>query len=268
MIRPRLLILPDIHGRRFQCEALKEAVDKGTDIICLGDYLDPYSGDELHEDGVFAPLKDLVEIKKAYPEHVHLLIGNHDSSYIFKRDMCECRYDYRNAPAYRSFFRENSKLFELAFLTEIAGKRFLFSHAGITRRWLTSNEEFFEKDIETPEKVLARLDNGYLNFAEDPTNDSIWIPLSDIGRARGGWSISGSMIWADIREHMVENSSPWEDVVQIFGHTQLELHPVRIADRAYCLDCRQPFYIDDDGVLRSYYWDDKPIEAINLLDLR
>ena len=99
MIRPRLLILPDIHGRRFHCEALKEAIACGADIICLGDYLDPYWGDELHEDGVFAPLKELVELKKAYPEHIHLLIGNHDSSYIYKSDMCECRYDYKNAAA-------------------------------------------------------------------------------------------------------------------------------------------------------------------------
>ena len=27
---------------------------------------------------------------------------------------------------------------------------------------------------------------------------------------------------------------------------------------------RQPFYIDQEGVLRSYYWDDEPIKAINI----
>ena len=267
MIRPRLLILPDIHGRRFHCEALKEAIACGADIICLGDYLDPYWGDELHEDGVFAPLKELVELKKAYPEHIHLLIGNHDSSYIYKSDMCECRYDYKNAAFYRSFFRENGDLFELAYLTEIAGKRFLFSHAGITRRWLTSNEGFFGKEIDNPENVLARLNKGYKNFAGDQTKESVWYPLSNIGRARGGWNISGSIIWADICEHMTEGAAPWEDVIQIFGHTQLKLHPARIAERAYCLDCRQPFYIDEEGILRSYYWNDKPIEATDLLEL-
>ena len=29
MINPKILILPDIHGRKFYCEALCEAVDKG-----------------------------------------------------------------------------------------------------------------------------------------------------------------------------------------------------------------------------------------------
>ena len=54
MINPKILILPCISGRKFYCKALCEAVDKGAEIVCLGDYLDPYPGDELHEKGVFA----------------------------------------------------------------------------------------------------------------------------------------------------------------------------------------------------------------------
>ena len=49
MINPKILILPDIHGRKFYCKALCEAVDEGAEIVCLGDYLDPYRGDDLHE---------------------------------------------------------------------------------------------------------------------------------------------------------------------------------------------------------------------------
>ena len=41
MINPKILILPDIHGRTFYQKALCEAVDKGAEIVCLGDYLDP-----------------------------------------------------------------------------------------------------------------------------------------------------------------------------------------------------------------------------------
>ena len=267
MIKPRLLILPDIHGRRFHCKALKEAVDNCIDIICLGDYLDPYWGDELHENGVFAPLQELVQIKKDNPEHVHLLIGNHDSSYIFDKEMCQCRYDSKNGPTYRNFFRENGDLFELASIMEIAGKRFLFSHAGITKRWLASTKDYFGQDTDSPEKIIKMLNDGYMDFIKDPTKDTVWTPLAYIGRSRGGWHWSGSSIWADVCEHMQPDASPWgDDVIQIFGHTQQDMHPARIDERAYCLDCRQPFYIDEDGVLMSYY-NDKPIEAINLLTL-
>ena len=71
MINPKILILPDIHGRAFYQKALSEAVDKDAEIVCLGDYLGPYPGHDLHERGVFAPLKELVEVKKQYPERVH-----------------------------------------------------------------------------------------------------------------------------------------------------------------------------------------------------
>ena len=264
MINPKILILPDIHGRKFYCKALCEAVDKGAEVICLGDYLDPYPGDELHEKGVFAPLKELVEVKKQHPGHVHLLIGNHDSSYMLNRHLCEHRYDYKQAPFYQKFFRENYDLFELAYLTEVNGKRFLFSHAGISKYWLKNNEHYFGADISDPEKILARLDNGLRIYKNDVHNDALLRILAQIGYGRGGRYLDGSMIWADLDEYVNEKSFPWNDVIQIFGHSQQNLHPARIGDLAYCLDCRQPFYIDGEGVLRSYYWSDEQIKAINL----
>lgn len=48
MNNPVVLVLPDIHGRDFYKDALKEAVDSGIDIVCLGDYLDPYPYEALH----------------------------------------------------------------------------------------------------------------------------------------------------------------------------------------------------------------------------
>ena len=112
-----------------------------------------------------------------------------------------------------------------------------------------------------PEKILALLDNGLKIYKQDVHNDALLRVLAQIGIGRGGRYLDGSMIWADLDEYVGDKSFPWDDVVQIFGHTQQNLHPVRIGERAYCLDCRQPFYIDMEGVLRSYYWDDKPVNA-------
>jgi hypothetical protein len=36
MINPKILILPDIHGRTFYKKALWEAVDEGAEVILLG----------------------------------------------------------------------------------------------------------------------------------------------------------------------------------------------------------------------------------------
>lgn len=60
MINPVVHVLPDIHGRDFYKGALKEAVESGIDIVCLGDYLDPYPYEELHEGGVSPSLKIII----------------------------------------------------------------------------------------------------------------------------------------------------------------------------------------------------------------
>ena len=146
-------------------------------------------------------------------------------------------------------------------MTEVNGKRFLLSHAGISKYWLKNNEQFFGTDVSDPEKILALLDNGLRIYKQDVHNDALLRVLAQIGMGRGGRYLDGSMIWADLDEYVGDKSFPWDDVIQIFGHTQQELHPVRIGERAYCLDCRQPFYIDMEGVLRSYYWGDKPVNA-------
>ena len=43
-----------------------------------------------------------------------------------------------NAPIYSNYFRTHSMLFDLIYDTVIAEKRFLFSHAGVTKTWLSN----------------------------------------------------------------------------------------------------------------------------------
>ena len=138
MINPQILIIPDIHGRDFHKSAVKEAVKNILDIVCLGDYLAPYPYEESHKGGASKLLKELVALKKKYPHKIHLLIDNHDSSYMFHPSMCRARYDTLNGPRYHKYFQNNAKAFDLFYRTEIAGKNFLFSHAGITRQWMSA----------------------------------------------------------------------------------------------------------------------------------
>jgi hypothetical protein len=253
MNNPVILIIPDIHGRDFYKEAIREAVDKNIEIVCLGDYLDPYFCDVLHEEGVFAPLSELVELKKSRPRMTHLLLGNHDCSYFYSRRVCPSRYDHENALWYHGFFRSNAQLFALFYDTCIAGKRFLFSHAGITNRWLSA---VGKGDLDI---TLQWLKTSLMEFCLDRTKNEIWDYLSHIGEDRGGKEMSGSIIWADFFEHTdPKNQLSDSDVIQIVGHTQLNYNPVRVDNRLFCLDCREPFYIDSDGIVR-YYHNDKSI---------
>ena len=78
MNNPKILILPDIHGRAFYQKALYEAVDKGAEIVCLGDYLDPYTRHEgINPGEAYVNFKEIVEFARANPLRVILLYGNH-----------------------------------------------------------------------------------------------------------------------------------------------------------------------------------------------
>ena len=72
------LIIPDLHGRAFFRDTLSEAVRDNVEVVCLGDYIDPYVEDGITNDEAFSILEELLEVKKARPHMVHLLIGNHD----------------------------------------------------------------------------------------------------------------------------------------------------------------------------------------------
>ena len=266
MLNPRILILPDIHGRDFYTDALKEAVELGIDIVCLGDYLDPYPCEKLHEGGVSKPLKELLAIKKEYPHKIHLLIGNHDSSYMFHPSMCETRYDKVNGDEYQKIFNSNALAFDLFYKVDIAGKQFLFSHAGITKMWMMEIARRLKLDPNDLDTFLEKLNYKFKEFCISKEKCSIWSYLSYIGEERGGQDLSGSMIWADFFEHLDRrNQLADAAIIQVVGHTQLNYTPVSIDTRLFCLDCREPFYVDEDGVIRSWHTDKDIMSKYNIL---
>ena len=266
MINPEILIIPDIHGRDFYKAAVREAVEHGIDIVCLGDYLDPYPYEELHADGVSGPLRELLALKKEFPHKVRLLVGNHDSSYMFHPSMCRTRYDHLNGEVYQKLFKNKANAFDLFLRTEIAGKRFLFSHAGITNTWMKECSRRLRLKGDDIDEFLDKLNYKFKEFCLSSEKSSIWSFLSYIGEERGGQDVCGSMIWADFFEHVDKrNYLPDSDIIQIVGHTQLNYHPASIDTRLYCLDCREPFYIDKDGVIRSWHTDEDIMTKYNIL---
>lgn len=69
----KILIIPDVHGRKFWREYINDEFDH---IIFLGDYLDPYPGEATAEEAL-QEFKDIVNFKNSNLEKVTLLIGNH-----------------------------------------------------------------------------------------------------------------------------------------------------------------------------------------------
>lgn len=219
----KILCVPDVHGRKFWRKAI-ELIDKVDKIIFLGDYLDPYSYEEISFEQATSEFIDIIEFKKQYPDKVILLTGNHCWHYINK-DFPDCsRRNYDKLDEINKLFNENINLFQLIYETD----KYLFSHAGIYENWMNLCN-FTLDDLKNWNNILK---NDYLK-------------LSICSYIRGGFSSTGSCIWADIRESL--NNYLYSDKIQVVGHTQLQDKPY-ITENIICLDCRRCFILTDDGI--------------------
>lgn len=252
----KVLILADLHGRKFWRQTIVNNIDKVDKVIFLGDYLDPYKNEvdenyklhnmecEEYEDAqnLLKMLNDIVALKKNEPEKYILLTGNHTDSYIWSKFKAATRTDYRNWELYHKFFSQNLEFFNLVWVED----NVIFSHAGITDGWA---REVWKK-FRYPESAYKSIMDVALVLNDIPltnvNNEYIQL-ISNISYYRWGESQYGSCEWADIKEHINMSSktlSPLgeEGIYQVFGHTQLK-GPL-ITKKWACLDCRKGFIID------------------------
>lgn len=225
-----MIIIPDVHGRVFWKEIVKNSEDK---IIFLGDYVDPYPGENISLIGALDNLSEIIDYKKSNPSKVILLLGNHDFMYMdSEHNKYSCRHDFENEPKITKLLMNNRDLFQMNYSIEVKNKLYIFSHAGILKPWIEKYKNLFGNFPESMDKI------NELYKKWDPEFIS---SLLEISYYRGGWSDFGSMIWSDVREHSV---SCEENIYQIFGHTQLKDKPI-IEKHFADLDCRRPFFFDE-----------------------
>lgn len=255
----KVLIIPDVHCRKFWRQAIADNVGNVNKVIFLGDYLDPYpdeidSNPQLMEVKSFKDsfnalnmLNDIISLKKNEPDKYVLLTGNHTDSYIWSKFSAATRTDYDNWEKYHKFFSENLEYFNLVWIEDDV----IFSHAGISEDWADEflyhymdydTEVMLEKNSPIFETVRVLKDTQLKDF-----NIHYIKAISNISYYRRGDSPYGSCEWADIREYYnnkMSGFSPvaYENCFQVFGHTQLK-KPL-IEETWACLDCRKGFIID------------------------
>ena len=253
-----ILVIPDIHGRKFWRTAIANNIDKVDKIIFLGDYLDPY-GYEIEENpesmecdsfydsqSLLKMLEDIISLKKNEPDKYILLTGNHSDSYIWSKFNAASRTDYRNWEKYHKFFSQNLEYFNLVWIEN----NVIFTHAGISEGWAKSFAVELSLTIDLDKPVIKSIAKYLSNVNLNILDKKLIKLLGDISHYRGGDFYYGSCEWADMREHVdIQNSNPdniipkGEDgIFQVFGHTQLKA-PL-ITDKWACLDCRQGFIFD------------------------
>lgn len=239
-----IYVVPDVHGRKFW-EVIKAHLNEDCEIIFLGDYVDPYSHEYITKEQAFENFKEIIDIARNN-SNVHLLLGNHDLEYMLGTDICNCRCDFERYEEIKKLFNDNADLFNLAYRKIIDKYVFLFTHAGVSDRWTDNYPEIFDCNIYSDSNINNLFKSGKLRRI-----------LGDCGYERGGYEPVGSLVWADIREHLNNKFYP-EIIKQIVGHTLIR-HGINIKDSIYCLDTQNVFTIDDKGIIREY-GEERPYE--------
>ena len=255
----KYLIIPDVHGRSFWQRPVEECLS-GSDckIVFLGDYLDPYPYEWEDADTSQAlarvkckevaldRFKQILDLKKRYPDRVTLLLGNHDCGYAIGSDICDCRTDYGRYREIEDLFKDNRELFQLAEEVNLGDRHIVFSHAGILKGWV--DQIYDIRDIQSSPVRYNPV--NYLNNAWLTEDFRVLNFLGDYDRYRGwGGYKYGSPVWSDIRAWV--RVTPEETFgFNICGHTQLD-EPVMF-DCIACIDCRRAFYLDEEGLLHDY----------------
>jgi hypothetical protein len=225
----KTITIGDIHGRdcwkkiifggdsEFQnwCE---NPTDLGYDkIIFIGDYVDSFN---ITGPNILLNLKDILKFKVAAPDKVVLLFGNHDWQYITNQRYTG--FAFEMAFDYKTLFFENLHLFDLAYYQKVGDRDVIWTHAGITNRWL---KEFFETYKEKLEKFDMIMNGENINnpeFIVDCLNfalQTLCQNLSDVGYESGGNHPTGGPIWVRIGPLYKD---PLPNITQIVGHTHMK----------------------------------------------
>lgn len=235
-----LLVIPDVHGRRFWKDAVKR--HKNVPVVFLGDYLDPYHNhiEDISTEEAISNFSEILEFKRTAPEHVTLLLGNHDIHYLVPNINCS-RKDVLHEDELHKIYADNLNLFNLVAKYTIASKNFVMSHAGILKGWFAKH--YPNIDTNSPEAIVTAINSSYT----DETSFVRYIieALMDVPHVRGGNSHAGSIVWADESEHN-HDDSPMRNIYQVFGHTQRLESPL-ISEHFANLDCRKAFIITKDA---------------------
>ena len=197
----KIIAIGDLHGK--DCWKGVD-IKKYDTIIFIGDYTDSYV---LPNEAIYESLLQLIALKKANPEKVILLLGNHDIQYLFFPDFRCSGFRPESQSDLTALFLSNTECFQVAF----QHMNYLFTHAGVSNSWMnqfTDLKDAFKREKNSMSDALNKVYHSE-NYSS----------LFDVGKIRGGSSDFGGILWADESE---TNSDYLKGVHQIVGHSPME----------------------------------------------
>ena len=239
----RIICLGDTHGRVNWKKIAEKELATCDKFIFIGDYFDT------HHQGVsgnkqIVNFKEILELKKANPDKVVLLTGNHDYHYI--RGIGETYSGYQAAYALEigELVEQTIKddLMQMCYLHD----KFFFSHAGLTKTWI--------QRVLTPNNINPLVNDVMVQHI----NDFLKFKPRVFGFIMGdnfdqtGDDITQGPIW--VRPNSLVRDMV-EEIICVVGHTSVKKlginpkHPsIILID---CLGTTKEYLIIEDGIPKS-----------------
>jgi predicted MPP superfamily phosphohydrolase len=164
-----LITIGDLHGSRVWKQIDPGQWDK---MIFIGDYVDSAEYDPAE---ILDNLREIIGLKKAFPDKVVLLWGNHDLAYFYGGHERHYSSGFRQAMLSDLFniFTANRALFQASYQVE----NYLWTHAGVVQRWF---------DTYIKDQVIASDSN--LSATLNRLFDDYYEPLFHVSVIRGGFT--------------------------------------------------------------------------------
>lgn len=210
----KTIAIGDLHGH----DTWKQIVDKHPDanrIIFIGDYVDSFDIPGLEQAD---NLRKIIEFKETSDKDVILLIGNHDHHYWPGVGYTGTSgYQPAMKATFEYEFETYKDLFQMCFLDQ----DYIYSHAGITKEWLSYNDIDSANPVMMIETINGLFKHEPHIFSFYPEDTSCY-----------GDHIRQSPIWvrpASLYRNGIDN-------LQIVGHTpQKRIEPLKSPRQGYYL---------------------------------
>lgn len=202
---PKILVIPDVHEKIYRAEKIIEKYPDVIKRIWLGDYFDSFEYVKFPQHWETTALW----LREQYndPKNI-MLMGNHDVHYAIgplagcDRYYCSGYMDEKQKSIQKTIGVDWYQNLKWIHTETIAGKKFLFTHAGLHPTLIPPFANF--EDLN--DKIAK-------NFANGVADEFLMA-----GYARGGRQNFGGITWLDWHKEFL----PVEGICQIVGHTTVK----------------------------------------------
>lgn len=170
----KIIAVGDIHARRYWEQLKTHQFDR---MVFIGDYFDTL--DPIPYEVQIENFNNIIDFKRANPDKVTVLLGNHDYHYIEEMEEYS-GFQRLGAPYIKEAIKNALDVMQVCHIEENGLDLYLFSHAGFTKSWCKGSQ-IDMRNFQDSVNTLFKVDQstfcffGYNNYGDDITQGPFWV---------------------------------------------------------------------------------------------